>query len=191
MSLAFFQKAYTNLFSHKLQKNTHQHCVAFRKIVVELVGLKNGFHCSSVSFFFFGRENFYQVRFYLQKTSLMLTLLTIYPLLSSIRSGALSIFSCGLKQIFIFNCDKVCITEGLPQWLSSKESAYNVGAAGDMDLIAGLGRSPGGGHGNPLQYSCQENPHGQRSLVGYSPQGRNESDTTEVTQHGMVHVTES
>ena len=33
----------------------------------------------------------------------------------------------------------------------------------------GLRRSPGGGHGHPLQYSCLENPHGQRSLEGYSP----------------------
>ena len=39
--------------------------------------------------------------------------------------------------------------------------------------------SPGGGHGNPLQYSCLENPHGQRSLVGYSPWSHKESDTTE------------
>ena len=31
----------------------------------------------------------------------------------------------------------------------------------------GLGRSPGGRHGNPLQCSCLENPHGQRNLVGY------------------------
>ena len=37
----------------------------------------------------------------------------------------------------------------------------------------------GEGHGNPLQYSCPENPHGQRSLVGYSPWGHNGSDTTE------------
>ena len=43
----------------------------------------------------------------------------------------------------------------------------------------GLGRSPGGGHGNPLQYSCLENRHEQRSLVGYSPWDRNESDVTE------------
>ena len=41
------------------------------------------------------------------------------------------------------------------QWLSGKESAYN---AGDMGLIPGSGRSPGGGNDNPLQYSCQENP---------------------------------
>jgi hypothetical protein len=42
-----------------------------------------------------------------------------------------------------------------------------------------LGRSPGGGHGNPLQYSCLKNPHGQRSLAGYSPWGHKESDMTE------------
>ena len=47
--------------------------------------------------------------------------------------------------------------------------------------IPGLGRSPGGGHGNPLQYSCLENLHGQRSLAGYSPCGRKESDMTEAT----------
>ena len=47
---------------------------------------------------------------------------------------------------------------GLPQWLSGKESAYNAGASGDAGLVPVLGRSPGGGHGNPLQYSCLENP---------------------------------
>ena len=39
--------------------------------------------------------------------------------------------------------------------------------------------SPGGGHVNPLQCSCLENPHGQRSLEGYSPWDRKESDVTE------------
>ena len=45
--------------------------------------------------------------------------------------------------------------------------------------------SSGGGHGNPLQYSCLENPHGQRSLAGYSPRGHKVWDTTEwlSTQH--------
>ena len=57
----------------------------------------------------------------------------------------------------------------------SKESACN---AGDLDLIPGLGRSPGGGHGNPFQYSCLENPHGQRSLAGCSPWGHKESEAT-------------
>ena len=45
--------------------------------------------------------------------------------------------------------------QGLPGGLDGKESAHN---AGDLGLIPGLGRSPGGGHGNPLQYSCLENP---------------------------------
>ena len=56
------------------------------------------------------------------------------------------------------------------------ESACNVG---DLDSIPGLGRSPRGGHGNPLQYSCLENHCEQRSLVCYSPWGGKESDTTE------------
>ena len=60
---------------------------------------------------------------------------------------------------------------------------------GDPGSIPGLGRSPVGGHGNPLQYSCLENPHGQRSLVGYSPWGRKESDTTEqLNAHTHWHL---
>ena len=51
-----------------------------------------------------------------------------------------------------------CSIRGLPQWLSGKESACNAGDAGDMGLMPGLGRSPGGENGNPLQYSCLENP---------------------------------
>ena len=51
----------------------------------------------------------------------------------------------------------------------------------DLGLIPGLARSPGGGHGNPLPYSCLENPHGQRSQAGYSPWGCIESDMTEAT----------
>ena len=46
---------------------------------------------------------------------------------------------------------------GLHQWLSSKESACNAGDTGDAGLIPGLGRSPWGRHGDPLQYSCLEN----------------------------------
>ena len=57
-----------------------------------------------------------------------------------------------------------------------KESTYNVG---DLDSMLGLGRTPGGGHGNPLQYSCLENPPGQRSLAGYSPWGHKELDMNE------------
>ena len=45
--------------------------------------------------------------------------------------------------------------------------------------IPAFGKSAGGGHGNPLQYSCLENPHGQRNLTGYSSWGHKESGTTE------------
>ena len=64
---------------------------------------------------------------------------------------------------------------GFPGGSDGKKSACNVG---DLGWIPGLGRSPGGGHGNPLLCSCLENPHGQRSLAGYSPWGHKELDTT-------------
>ena len=47
--------------------------------------------------------------------------------------------------------------QGLP-WFSGKESACNGGDTGNVGLIPGLGRSPRIGNGNPLQYSCLENP---------------------------------
>ena len=85
------------------------------------------------------------------------------------------------------------VSLGFPCGSAGKESACN---AGDLGLVPGLGRSPGGGHGNPLHYSCLENPHGQRSLGGYSPWGCKDSDRTEqlntdlrdpqLTQHSMV-----
>ena len=56
----------------------------------------------------------------------------------------------------------------ISRWLSGKESACQ---AEDVDLIPGSGRSPGGGNSNPLQYSCLEKSHRQRSLVGCSPKG--------------------
>ena len=69
----------------------------------------------------------------------------------------------------------VCTLQ-IPGGSDGKESACNVG---DLGWIPGLGRSLEGGHGNPLQYSCLENPHGQTSLAGYSPWGYKESDPTE------------
>ena len=57
--------------------------------------------------------------------------------------------------------------QGFPGGSDSKEAACKA-----EDLIPGSGRSPGEGNGHPLQYSCLENPRGQRSLVGYSPRGR-------------------
>ena len=63
--------------------------------------------------------------------------------------------------------------------LMAQEVKNLPGMRGALALIPGSERPPGEGNGNLLQYSCLENPHGQGSLVGYSPWGRKESDTTE------------
>ena len=52
----------------------------------------------------------------------------------------------------------------------------------------GLGRPPGGGHGNPHQYSCLENPHGQKNLAA-AVHGVAESQTRPSTQHSTVQAT--
>ena len=65
---------------------------------------------------------------------------------------------------------------GFPCGSAGKESACN---AGDLGLIPGWGRSPGEENGNPLQLFLPGKSHGWRSLVGCSPWGRKESDTTE------------
>ena len=59
--------------------------------------------------------------------------------------------------------------------------------AGDLVLIPGSGRTPGGGHGNPPIFLPGES-HGQRNLAGYSPSGRKESDTTEATERSTQHI---
>ena len=52
----------------------------------------------------------------------------------------------------------VSLKNGFPGSSDGKASAYNMG---DLGSIPGLGRSPGEGNGNPLQYSCLENPMDQ------------------------------
>ena len=77
-----------------------------------------------------------------------------------------------------------CIdTNGLPQWLSGKESACNAEDAGDTGSIPGSGRSPGGGHGNPLQYSCLENTPMDRGAwrAMVHRVAKSQTDTTEAT----------
>ena len=71
---------------------------------------------------------------------------------------------------------------GPPWWLSCKESTCNSGGIGDMGFVPGSGRSPGGGNGNPLQYSYLENPM-DRGVLWATVHGVTESDTTEVTEH--------
>ena len=65
---------------------------------------------------------------------------------------------------------------GFPGGSDGKESTC---IEGNLGSIPGLERSPRGGHGNPLQYSCLENPHGQSSLAGYSPWSCKVSDMIE------------
>ena len=48
--------------------------------------------------------------------------------------------------------------KGFPGGASGKEPAYQCSRVRDSGSTPGLGRSPGGGHGNPLQYFCLENP---------------------------------
>jgi len=81
------------------------------------------------------------------------------------------------------------MTTILMGFLGSCTGKESTCSAGDLGSIPGLGRSPGRGHGNPLQYSCLENPHGQRSLAGYSPWHHKESDMIEQlsrAQHSIL-----
>ena len=75
--------------------------------------------------------------------------------------------------------------QGFPGGSDGKESARNVGGLGS---VPGLGRSPGEGNDNPLQYSCLENPHGQVSLAGYNPWGHKELEMTEQLRHIYSHT---
>ena len=80
------------------------------------------------------------------------------------------------QKLLGFPCDSV-----------GKESACNVGGLGS---IPGLGRSPGGGHGNPFQRSCLENPHGQRSLADcMQSMGSQRDRHVWVTKHSTAHST--
>ena len=55
--------------------------------------------------------------------------------------------------------------------LGVKNPPANAGDARDVGSISGTGRSCGGGNGDPLQYSCLEEFHGRKNLVGYDPWG--------------------
>ena len=70
---------------------------------------------------------------------------------------------------------------GFPSGSSVKKSVCNAGASGEAGLIPGSGRSPGRGHGNPLQCILAWRIHGLRNLVGYSPQGHKEWNMMEET----------
>ena len=69
---------------------------------------------------------------------------------------------------------------------SGKESASNAGDIREVGLIPGLGRSPGKGNGLPTPLFRPGEFHGQRSLVGNSPWGRKELDTTERLTFSLI-----
>ena len=62
---------------------------------------------------------------------------------------------CSTHHLFVDLRNVLCTTRDFPDGSDGKASAYN---AGDPGSIPGLGRTPGEGNGNPLQYSCLENP---------------------------------
>ena len=77
-----------------------------------------------------------------------------YTLLQCLRIAILAIQMTAVSISLWLNLHLPLVIR-VPWWLSGKESACS---AGDLGSIPGLGRSPGGGHGNPVQYSCLENP---------------------------------
>ena len=81
----------------------------------------------------------------------------------------------------LFSCESLSFSLEDREQLEAvvKRLPLDAGDTGDTGLIPESERSPGEGNGNPLEYSCLENPHGQRSLVGHSPWGHKELDMTE------------
>ena len=91
----------------------------------------------------------------------------------------------------VYVCEVVCVCTvgihthmlllyGLPGGSEGKESTCNARDTGDMGMIPGLGRSPGGGSGNPLQYACWEIPWTEEPQ-GLQSRGHKKLDMTEVT----------
>ena len=82
----------------------------------------------------------------------------------------------------LWNVPYPSVERGFPRGSLGKEPAFNVLDAGDAGLIRGSGRSPGGGQGNPLQYSCLENPMDGGAWWA-TVREVSESDATEATEH--------
>ena len=76
----------------------------------------------------------------------------------TIKEGKTTVDSQRFTELFILLLRLHTVSFVLPQWFSSKESAFNATVTGDGGSTPGSRRSPGGGHGNPLQYSHLENP---------------------------------
>ena len=91
-----------------------------------------------------------------------------------VRAQGLSVDQISSLQYAVFRASQVALVV--------KNPPANAGDLRGVSSIPGSGRFTEGGHGNPLQYSCLENPQGL-SLVSYHSQGRKESDTNEQTWH--------
>ena len=96
--------------------------------------------------------------------------------------------------IYIYIYTYIYVYDAYRRWHWASQVAQCVknppamqGKQADVSSIPGLGRSPGGEHGNPPGFSPGES-RGERSLVEYSPWGQKESDTTEVTEHACTHM---
>ena len=90
-----------------------------------------------------------------------------------------------MSQVYWKNWLTPANFKGFPGASDGKETTCNVG---DLGSIPGLGRLPGGWHGNPHPYTCLENPHGQRRQAGYTPWSYKESDMTEQLSTSEMEV---
>ena len=103
-------------------------------------------------------------------------------------------FSIWLKKPLVLGNSLCSLDLRLPRCCGGKEYACQYRKPGDVGSIPGLGRSPGGGNDNPLQYSCLEKSRGYRSLTGYGPRARKELYTTEGLNNSLrscLRITDS
>ena len=85
-------------------------------------------------------------------------------------------------------CLSPTISRASPNGSVRIDSACNAGDTKGLGSISGSGRCPGGGNWQPTPVFLPERLHGQRSLTGYSPKCRKESDMTEqLSMHTMFH----
>ena len=75
------------------------------------------------------------------------------------------------------------MNKGFPGGTVVKNPPVNAGDTRDVGSVSGLGRSPGRGNGNPLQYSCLENPMHRGAWWALVHRVRKDSDTTEAMWH--------